>query len=207
VDASGQSLLAKLRAFFHFIAVRCTDEERRDYLNALESISTRATWTVDDADDEETTGGLFAPVRLAAGGVKSKDRQQLMLGFNTPFFPEILVASSVLAEGVDLHLNCRYVIHHDLCWNPSTLEQRTGRIDRIGAKAEQALQSIHTFEPFVTATQDEKMYRVVKDRERWFQVLLSERFVPDEAVTDGLEERVALPEEAAGGLALRLGLG
>ena len=50
-----------------------------------------------------------------------------MLAFNTPFFPEVLVASSVMAEGVDLQQDCRHVIHHDLDWNPSTLEQRTGR--------------------------------------------------------------------------------
>ncbi|WP_367183558.1 helicase-related protein [Lentimicrobium sp.] len=33
------------------------------------------------------------------------------------FTCDILVASSVMAEGVDLHLNCRHIIHHDLCWN------------------------------------------------------------------------------------------
>lgn len=56
---------------------------------------------------------------------RSDARQKLMLTFNTPFFPLVLIASSVMAEGVDLHLNCRHVIHHDLCWNPSTLEQRS----------------------------------------------------------------------------------
>ena len=45
-----------------------------------------------------------------------------MLAFNTPFFPEVLVASSVPREGGDLH-------HHDLSGNPSALEQRTGRIE------------------------------------------------------------------------------
>ena len=59
-----------------------------------------------------------------------------MLAFNSPLFPEVLVSSAVLSEGVDLHRFCRHVIHHDLCWNPSTLEQRTGRLDRIRCKAE-----------------------------------------------------------------------
>jgi hypothetical protein len=54
------------------------------------------------------------------------------------FFPEVLISSPVLGEGVDLHRFCRHVIHHDLCWNPSTLEQRTGRLDRIRGKAEPA---------------------------------------------------------------------
>ena len=67
-----------------------------------------------------------------------------------------------------LHLDCRFVIHHDLSWNPSTIEQRTGRVDRIGAKSERARQPIHVYLPYVTATQDEKMFRVVRDRELGF---------------------------------------
>ena len=99
-------------------------------------------------------------VRLANGLTKQELRQRLMLTFNTPFYPEILVASMIMAEGVDLHFNCRHVIHHDLCWNPSTHEQRTGRIDRIGAKVERCCQPIEVYMPFISKTQDEKMYRV-----------------------------------------------
>ena len=71
-----------------------------------------------------------------------------------------------MAEGVDLNLNCRFVIHHDLSWNPSTLEQRPGRVDRIGAKVERCGKSLEVYLPYVATTQDEKMYRVVMDRER-----------------------------------------
>ncbi len=78
-----------------------------------------------------------------------------MLTFNRPFFPEVLIASSVMAEGVDLHRFCRYVIHHDLCWNPSTLEQRIGRVDRIGAKVEQCGLPVRVYLPYLAETQDE----------------------------------------------------
>jgi superfamily II DNA/RNA helicase len=129
-----------------------------------------------------------------------------MLSFNTPFFPEILIASSVLAEGVDLHLNCRHMIHHDLSWNPSTIEQRTGRVDRIGAKAERVGKSIEIYLPFVGETQDEKQYRVVMDRERWFQALMGEDYRQDEFSTDQLAKRVPLPEAAARELAFDLSI-
>jgi superfamily II DNA/RNA helicase len=129
-----------------------------------------------------------------------------MLTFNTPFFPEILVASSVLAEGVDLHLNCRHVIHHDLCWNPSTLEQRTGRVDRIGAKAERCCRPVRSYLPYVSETQDEKMYRVVTDRERWFNVVMGESFRLDARSLEQIAERVPLPAAAAAELAFRLGV-
>jgi hypothetical protein len=42
-------------------------------------------------------------MRLANGDVKRDTSHRLTLAFNTPFFPEILIASSVMAEGVDLH--------------------------------------------------------------------------------------------------------
>jgi superfamily II DNA/RNA helicase len=127
-----------------------------------------------------------------------------MLTFNSPFFPEILITSNVMAEGVDLHRYCRYVIHHDLDWNPSVLEQRTGRLDRIGAKVERYGQPIHVYFPYVAETQDEKMYRVVMDRERWFSVVMGEKFRVDARTTDKLAQRVPLPACVAKELAFRL---
>jgi hypothetical protein len=32
--------------------------------------------------------------------------------FNSPIFPDVLVSSRILSEGVDLHRFCRHVIHH-----------------------------------------------------------------------------------------------
>jgi superfamily II DNA/RNA helicase len=149
-------------------------------------------------------GPVLPNVRLANGGVKRETRRRLMLSFNTPFFPEILVASSVMSEGVDLHLHCRHAIHHDLDWNPSTLEQRTGRLDRLGSHAWRSGMPIVIYEPFLEATQDEKQYRVVKDRERWFNVVMGEKLELDEASTDRLAARVPLPRELGQALSLRL---
>jgi superfamily II DNA/RNA helicase len=110
----------------------------------------------------------------------------------------------VLAEGVDLQINCRHVIHHDLCWNPSTLEQRSGRVDRIGSQAERVGKSIRLFLPFLAATQDEKMFRVVRDRERWFQIIMGENYEVDEAATDRRAERIPLPMQVQRELSMRL---
>ncbi len=210
-DASGLKLRDLMTDFFEFLAKRCTDEERERYIEALHSLQTGAHRGADVAqtfsEDElqgEHSERLLPNVRLVNGSTRQETRQKLMLTFNTPFYPEILVASSVMAEGVDLHLNCRYVIHHDLCWNPSTLEQRTGRIDRIGAKCERSLQPIHVYLPYISETQDEKMYRVVMDRERWFNVVMGENFKADVRTTERLAERIPFPETAAAALAFQL---
>jgi hypothetical protein len=109
-----------------------------------------------------------------------------------------------MAEGVDLHRYCRYVVHHDLCWNPSTLEQRTGRIDRIGAKVETAGRSIHVYKPFLAATQDERQFQVVSDRERWFNIVMGAEYADDVASTERQASRLRLASAVAEDLTFRL---
>ena len=75
-------------------------------------------------------------VTRVTGSVAGSERDRLFTGFNTPLVPEVLIATTVGQEGIDLHRECRHVVHHDLPWNPATIEQRTGRVDRIGSKTE-----------------------------------------------------------------------
>ncbi|MBN1859053.1 SWF/SNF helicase family protein, partial [Candidatus Bipolaricaulota bacterium] len=213
-DASGLELAQVIDDFLEFLARRCGTEDRKSYIEALKGIQTgsiagrevTATFSPDERqqDDGKRSELLVPSVRLVNGSTKTDTRQKLMLTFNTPFFPEILIASSVMAEGVDLHLNCRHVIHHDLCWNPSTLEQRTGRVDRIGAKIERCGAPLQVYLPYIAETQDEKMYRVVMDRERWFKVVMGEKLKTDARSTEKLAARVSLPQAAAEELAFKL---
>jgi hypothetical protein len=213
-DLGGLALRKRMDDFCRFLVTHCISAEREQYLDALESIQTGSYYGAEvakafDAAEQKVSSkhdkALLLPnVRLVNGEVRTDTRQKLLLAFNTPLFPEVLIASSVLAEGVDLHLNCRHVIHHDLCWNPSTLEQRTGRVDRIGSKAEQVKAPINVYVPYIAATQDEKIFRVVRDRERWFNILMGEKFSVDEASTESLAERLPLPSALQSALTLKL---
>jgi ERCC4-related helicase len=204
-DASGLSLSEMLGRFFQFLERRCSTSERTPLLEAIDRMKTGDITTLsDDEHQGDDYASLLANVRLVNGATSVDTRQRLMLTFNSPFFPEVLIASSVMAEGVDLHRFCRYVIHHDLDWNPSTLEQRTGRIDRIGAKVETCGQAIRIYLPFLAGTQDEKMFRVVMDRERWFSVVMGEQFKVDARHAETLAQRIPLPVDAASQLAFRL---
>jgi len=62
--------------------------------------------------------------------------------------------------------------------------------------------------PFVAATQDEKMYRVVTDRERWFNVVMGGEAMLrlDGRSTDRAARRVPIPEEAYARLKSELGV-
>ncbi|MGH8318120.1 MAG: helicase-related protein [Steroidobacteraceae bacterium] len=212
VRQGGESLRERIEGFCQFLAERCTSVERAEFLTALSKVQTgthfgkevRAAFDPAEGDAADETAIFLPNVRLANGEVRTDTRRTLLLTFNTPLFPEILVASSVLAEGIDLHLHCRYVIHHDLCWNPSTLEQRSGRVDRIGCLAERVRQPINLYLPYVAATQDEKMFNVVRDRERWFQILMGEKYEVNEMATERRAQRIPLPETLQAELALKL---
>lgn len=125
-------------------------------------------------------------VQLVIGGDKTY-RDRYFLGFNTPYRPEVLITTSVGQEGIDLHKECRNVIHHDLCWNPATIEQRTGRVDRIGSKVEremtnnagsgEATLDIHA--PYLAASYDERMFEELYRRAQLFEVTLGGDFEVD----------------------------
>jgi len=177
-DASEMSLRQLIKQFLDFLSKRPNASDGQAYLEALKKLQTgshagpEVEQSMGDDEVEDRRVRLVANVRRVYGKTRDETRERIMLTFNTPFYPEILIASSVMSEGVDLHLNCRHVIHHDLDWNPSSLEQRTGRIDRLGSKAERSGNSIRVYLPYVEGCQDEKLYRVVMDRERWFGVVM-----------------------------------
>lgn len=71
---------------------------------------------------------------LVTGDVTdTTERDRLLQEFNSPAY-RILLCSEVAAEGVDLQF-CRVMVNYDLPWNPMRVEQRIGRIDRIGQEA------------------------------------------------------------------------
>jgi len=103
-------------------------------------------------------------------------------GFNTPLLPDILVCTQVGQEGIDLHRHCRHVVHYDLGWNPATIEQRTGRTDRLGSKAmrernlaiqkrDTNLPGLDIALPYLAGTYDERMYDRLRSRAQTFEIL------------------------------------
>lgn len=205
-DASDLSWRQKFDGFIAFLARQCSSEERRRYLEAASEIQTGAI-RLEEAEEEGEDGAsaaVLANVQMATGGTRRDARSRLMRAFNTPFFPDILVCSEVMGEGVDLQRFCRHVIHHDLAWNPSTIEQRTGRIDRLGCKAE-GRQPIAVYLPYLAGTADERMYRVMSDREQWFRVVMGQDAVA-RLISPDAEAPIPLPERVAQDLSFDLSI-
>lgn len=68
------------------------------------------------------------------GGVPVENRWNEIERFRDPRGPRLLLSSEVGSEGIDLQF-CRIVVNYDMPWNPMRVEQRIGRIDRVGQKA------------------------------------------------------------------------
>lgn len=209
-DASKVSWRRKFDHFLDFLIYHCTDEERQGYLEAALQIQTGSTHVVnnEEGDDCDRRGHrvTLANIKEATGGTDRDTRTRLMRAFNTPFFPDILICSEVMGEGVDLHRFCRHVIHHDLAWNPSTIEQRTGRIDRLGCKAEAASAPIFVYLPYLAGAADERQFRVMSDREQWFRVVMGQNEVARLIAPDA-GYAIPLPRAISDELGFKLDLG
>ncbi|AFY66688.1 DISARM system SNF2-like helicase DrmD [Geitlerinema sp. PCC 7407] len=66
------------------------------------------------------------------GGIASSKDSILKLFKDTNI--SVLLSSEVGSEGIDLQF-CRFLINYDLPWNPMRVEQRIGRLDRLGQTA------------------------------------------------------------------------
>ncbi len=148
-----------------------------DVLSASGSAEERASARYDLLDATRLRDQNF--VALVLGGGDQQARERIFTGFNTPLLPEVLVCTSVGAEGIDLHRHCRRVVHYDLAWNPAVLEQRTGRVDRIGSKTFREREAAGDGEgpmlevgvPFLAGTYDERMFEELRMRSQTFEVL------------------------------------
>lgn len=69
----------------------------------------------------------------------------------------VLLATDTASEGIDLQMFCHNLLHFDVPYNPSRMEQRNGRIDRHGQQHPTA--DIHTFVavPSTTLGRDTKL--------------------------------------------------
>jgi superfamily II DNA or RNA helicase len=68
---------------------------------------------------------------LIHGGLARPERNSVLSAFmSRP--DQLLIATDAAAQGLNLQRSCRLVINLELPWNPMRLEQRIGRVDRIG---------------------------------------------------------------------------
>ena len=108
----------------------------------------------------------YLKVRLGNLGIRCAiidgsvaDRQDVIDRFRADDEIRVLLSSEVGSEGLDMQF-CDTIVNFDLPWNPMVVEQRIGRIDRIGQTAER----IYIYNLIVKGSITEDIYERLEKR-------------------------------------------
>lgn len=101
---------------------------------------------------------------IVLSGSAGLDKSAVLERFRDPSGPRVLLSSEVGSEGIDLQF-CRFMVNYDLPWNPMRVEQRIGRLDRLGQEAK----TITIWNLFYKGTIDDRIYLRLYDRLRIFE--------------------------------------
>ena len=106
------------------------------------------------------TGHAGIPTALVIlhGGLTREERAAALDGFGRA--PRtLLLATDAAAEGLNLHRGCRLVVNLELPWNPMRIEQRIGRVDRIGQP-----RTVHAFHLIARGTGETRILSRLRAR-------------------------------------------
>jgi len=101
---------------------------------------------------------LGQPAAVLHGGLTRDERSAALDEFSTTR-RRVLLATDAAGEGLNLHRCCRLVINLELPWNPIRLEQRIGRVDRIGQT-----RVVHAWHAIAARTGETRILDRLKDR-------------------------------------------
>lgn len=123
-------------------------------------------------------------VGIIHGDFSVADRFNKIKSFKKGEF-DILLSSEVGSEGLDMQF-CNVVINYDLPWNPMRVEQRIGRIDRIGQKFDK----LHIFSFCIKGSIEERIFLRLYEKLNIFEGSIGEL----EPVLGNLEHEINIAE-------------
>lgn len=80
----------------------------------------------------------------------------------------VLVSTETGGEGLNLQC-CSHLVNYDLPWNPTRIEQRIGRLHRIGQKRD-----VYVFNLVCTGTIEEHVVNILAKKLRMFEMVIGE---------------------------------
>lgn len=114
----------------------------------------------------ERLSEIGIPSQVLHGGI-AENKQASIDRFRDSRKVRLLLTSEVASEGVDLQF-CSLIVNYDLPWNPMKIEQRIGRIDRIGQRANKIL----IWNMGYANTIDERIYELLLEKLKIFEIAL-----------------------------------
>ena len=103
--------------------------------------------------------GEPAAVVVIHGGIAREARRAAIAAFNSDPVVRVMIANDAAGEGVNLQRGAHLMVNYDLPWNPNRLEQRFGRIHRIGQT-----EVCHLWNLCAANTREGEVYRRLLDK-------------------------------------------
>jgi len=207
-SALAQGLLAELR--------RQRDEpsDRWTSFQALCALADDAPLILQVNDVNQTDQGRppWMGSRAPVVGMSGRVNQTAVRQFRTPTYPLVIITTDLLQEGEDLHTFCDEVHHYGMAWMPSSLEQRTGRVDRVNSLTERRLAArdqldddgrppqadrLNVLYPYISGTYEEIQARTVLRRLDEHVRLLHSPFGESQRVDKHLDVNTEITAELA----------
>lgn len=172
-----EKFLADLRLLPADSKLECLDGELRQVLTKRETVVvfTQYTDTMDYLRDhlKDVYGSQVACYSGRGGELwdgsvwKKVSKESIKTLFKAGQDIKILIGTDAMSEGLNLQ-TCGVLFNFDLSWNPMRVEQRIGRIDRIGQKHEVIWVRNYFYEKSVEA----EVYRRLESRINWFEAVV-----------------------------------
>ncbi|MEI8196740.1 MAG: C-terminal helicase domain-containing protein, partial [Phycisphaerae bacterium] len=83
-------------------------------------------------------------LRLLYGGMDANEFEAIKGEFEDPAAAvRLLLATDAASEGINMQASCRWIVHYDIPWSPSKLQQRNGRVSRYGQERDVSIHYFH----------------------------------------------------------------
>ena len=102
-------------------------------------------------------------VNVFHGQMSPKEKDAAVEQFRKDTGPQILISTEAGGEGRNLQF-CHIMVNYDLPWNPMRVEQRIGRVDRVGQE-----NAVSIFNLWVKDTIEERVLDVLEKRIKVFE--------------------------------------
>jgi superfamily II DNA or RNA helicase len=148
IEASRNAARAesKPRALARFLR-RCREPALiyTEYRDTLTHLARTLSATSSSAGDQRDQPAMLH------GGSSANERRTALARFAAGD-ARVLLTTDAAGEGLNLHHRCRLIINIEIPWNPNRLEQRIGRVDRLGQT-----RTVHAIHLVGAGTPEEQM--------------------------------------------------
>ena len=114
----------------------------------------------------ELLRGMGYPFAVFSGNMTPREKDRSVSAFRDDV--PILLSTETGGEGRNLQF-CNTLINYDIPWNPMRLEQRIGRLHRIGQKRD-----VYVFNLCMSGSIEDYMMRILNDKINMFELVIGE---------------------------------